>query len=195
MIDDATLAERGAQTVRANGIDIAYVEAGDGPAARPAPRRPRLDRSAVGRQPRRLRGPHGHAGEALPGHRPRHPRQRRHRPRRRRRIVLRARRRRPRPHRRAGTRPPPAGRVLRRRRHRHHRRDPRTRRRPGPGGARRLRHLQPRSPRLRHGTSHLRRQPRSHRGRPRRRRGRLPGHAPMAATFAHDEGRLRQRPG
>src|SRR6185503_13668369 len=31
MIDDATLAERGAQTVRANGIDIAYVEAGDGP--------------------------------------------------------------------------------------------------------------------------------------------------------------------
>ena len=31
MINDATLAERGAQTVRANGIDIAYVEAGDGP--------------------------------------------------------------------------------------------------------------------------------------------------------------------
>jgi 3-oxoadipate enol-lactonase len=31
MIDDATLAERGAHTVRANGIDIAYVEAGDGP--------------------------------------------------------------------------------------------------------------------------------------------------------------------
>ena len=59
MIDDATLAERGAQTVRANGIDIAYVEAGDGPAARPAPRRPRLDRTALGRQPRRLRRPHG----------------------------------------------------------------------------------------------------------------------------------------
>lgn len=31
MINDATLAERGAQTIRANGIDIAYVEAGDGP--------------------------------------------------------------------------------------------------------------------------------------------------------------------
>ena len=31
MIDDATLADRGAQTVPANGIDIAYVEAGDGP--------------------------------------------------------------------------------------------------------------------------------------------------------------------
>jgi pimeloyl-ACP methyl ester carboxylesterase len=31
MIDDAILAERGAQTVRVNGIDIAYVEAGDGP--------------------------------------------------------------------------------------------------------------------------------------------------------------------
>jgi pimeloyl-ACP methyl ester carboxylesterase len=31
MIDEATLTERGAQTVRANGIDIAYVEAGDGP--------------------------------------------------------------------------------------------------------------------------------------------------------------------
>src|SRR6188508_1286057 len=31
MIDDTTLAERGAQTVHANGIDIAYVEAGDGP--------------------------------------------------------------------------------------------------------------------------------------------------------------------
>jgi pimeloyl-ACP methyl ester carboxylesterase len=31
MITDATLAERGAQVVRANGIDIAYVEAGDGP--------------------------------------------------------------------------------------------------------------------------------------------------------------------
>ena len=31
MINAATLAERGAQTVRANGIDIAYVEAGDGP--------------------------------------------------------------------------------------------------------------------------------------------------------------------
>src|SRR6187549_1509450 len=31
MIDDTTLAERGARTVHANGIDIAYVEAGDGP--------------------------------------------------------------------------------------------------------------------------------------------------------------------
>ncbi len=31
MIDEATLAERGARLVRANGIDIAYVEAGDGP--------------------------------------------------------------------------------------------------------------------------------------------------------------------
>lgn len=31
MINSATLAERGAQLVRANGIDIAYVEAGDGP--------------------------------------------------------------------------------------------------------------------------------------------------------------------
>ena len=31
MINTATLAERGAQTVPANGIDIAYVEAGDGP--------------------------------------------------------------------------------------------------------------------------------------------------------------------
>jgi pimeloyl-ACP methyl ester carboxylesterase len=31
MISDATLADRGAQLVRANGIDIAYVEAGDGP--------------------------------------------------------------------------------------------------------------------------------------------------------------------
>ena len=30
MINATTLAERGAQTVRANGIDIAYVEAGDG---------------------------------------------------------------------------------------------------------------------------------------------------------------------
>ena len=30
MIDDATLAERGAQSVRANGTDIAYVEAGEG---------------------------------------------------------------------------------------------------------------------------------------------------------------------
>ena len=31
MITDATLAERGAQFVRANGTDIAYVDAGDGP--------------------------------------------------------------------------------------------------------------------------------------------------------------------
>lgn len=31
MITDATLAERGARLVRANGIDIAYTEAGDGP--------------------------------------------------------------------------------------------------------------------------------------------------------------------
>jgi pimeloyl-ACP methyl ester carboxylesterase len=31
MITDTTLAERGAQLVRANGIDIAYTEAGDGP--------------------------------------------------------------------------------------------------------------------------------------------------------------------
>jgi pimeloyl-ACP methyl ester carboxylesterase len=31
MITDATLADRGAQRIRANGIDIAYVEAGDGP--------------------------------------------------------------------------------------------------------------------------------------------------------------------
>jgi pimeloyl-ACP methyl ester carboxylesterase len=31
MINAETLAQRGAQTVRANGIDIAYVEAGDGP--------------------------------------------------------------------------------------------------------------------------------------------------------------------
>jgi len=31
MINNAILAERGAETVRANGIDIAYVEAGDGP--------------------------------------------------------------------------------------------------------------------------------------------------------------------
>lgn len=31
MITDATLAERGARLVRANGIDIAFVEAGDGP--------------------------------------------------------------------------------------------------------------------------------------------------------------------
>ena len=50
-----------------------YVEAGDGRAARAAPRRPRLDRPALGRQPRRLRRPHGRAGRALPGHRPRHP--------------------------------------------------------------------------------------------------------------------------
>jgi pimeloyl-ACP methyl ester carboxylesterase len=31
MITDTTLAERGAQLIRANGIDIAYTEAGDGP--------------------------------------------------------------------------------------------------------------------------------------------------------------------
>lgn len=31
MIADATLQDRGAQLIRANGIDIAYVEAGDGP--------------------------------------------------------------------------------------------------------------------------------------------------------------------
>jgi pimeloyl-ACP methyl ester carboxylesterase len=31
MIDEETLTERGAKVVRANGIDIAYVEAGDGP--------------------------------------------------------------------------------------------------------------------------------------------------------------------
>lgn len=31
MITDATLADRGAQLVRANGIDIAYIDAGDGP--------------------------------------------------------------------------------------------------------------------------------------------------------------------
>jgi pimeloyl-ACP methyl ester carboxylesterase len=31
MITDATLAERGAKLVRANGIDVAYTEAGDGP--------------------------------------------------------------------------------------------------------------------------------------------------------------------
>ena len=152
--------------MRANGIDIALRRGGRRAAARPAPRRLRLDRAAVGGQPRRLRRPHGRRSPSTSGSSPPTPEAaappshgdgtR---------VVLGARRRRPRAHRRARPRPAAALRA--------------SARAPPPPRSSAIRHpdavravvnhagydmLQPARAHLRDGARDVRRQPRSHRG-------------------------------
>ncbi len=72
----ADLPQTEPRSVHANGIDIHYLEAGDGRAARPPPRGRGFDQPDLDRGAHLLRLAHGDAVGAFSGHRARHPRRR-----------------------------------------------------------------------------------------------------------------------